>query len=232
MNAVMSAHPTPIQYKCSRAGLSRHTTAADDWPDPTHTHKGLHTLTSHIHTLIIPHSQRRWSSEQRWEMLPAGNHWVSSLLCALLSFSPSLSAVIAILRPARVHLSLTLSSVAVKWPVFPHTERLFKLFSQYAAHIPYSPLPAFLSFLCMWAETEANPGPICMLAQCQAWMPLCLNNRAERVDVNPLYSHFVLVWFFFPRCLCGLLLSPGRFVMFTSRFEFFFCALSQMCTVN
>lgn len=30
MNAVMSVRPTPILYKCSRAGLSLHTTAADD----------------------------------------------------------------------------------------------------------------------------------------------------------------------------------------------------------
>lgn len=83
----MSVRPTAIQYKCIRAELSLHTTAAD-----THIqgHTLFHSLTSH--TLIIPHSQR--SSEQCWEMQPAGSHWVSplSLLSGLfLSFFLCLS---------------------------------------------------------------------------------------------------------------------------------------------
>ncbi len=207
----MSVRPTPIHYKYSRAGLSLHTTAADGWPDPTHTHTHTHTQRRTLthsrvtHTRHSTHSQRRWSSDQLWEMLPAGSHWVSplSLPCARLSLLCLSLLWWPFCGPVRVHLSLPLSSVAVKWPVFSQTERLFKLFSQYAVHIPFSPLPAFLSFLCKWTETEANPGPICMLAQSQAWMPLYLNNRAERMDVDLLYSQSVLLWFLFPEvCVC------------------------------
>lgn len=198
----MSVRPTPIQYKCSRAGLSLHTAAADDWPDPTHTHTKAHSYTLSRHT----HSSYHTLTEAL-KLRPAlgdATGWQSLSkstfppLCSSFSSLPAF-VVIAILRPRlSSFISQPLSSVAVKWPVFSQTERLFKLFSQYAMHIPFSPLPAFLSFLCMWAEAEADPGPICMLAQSQAWMPLYLNNRAERMDVDLPYSHFVLVWYLSP----------------------------------
>lgn len=62
MNAVMSLRPTPVQYKCSGAGLS------------------LHTVTLLLTTDLIQHKQSRHTqraSEELSKMLLAGNHWVS-----------------------------------------------------------------------------------------------------------------------------------------------------------
>lgn len=197
MNAVMSLRPTPIQYKCSRAELSLHTTAADDCSDPTqtHTHKGtLHSLTSH--TLIIPDSQRRWNSEQCWEMQPAGSHWVSplSLLCPF-----SLSVCLCCDCHSTARLSSFISHTFLGRREMASVFSRLRDFSNFSLSMPCTylsllSLPAFLSFLCMWAEAEANPRPICTLAQSQAWMPLYLNNRAERVDADP---HLLPVWFLF-----------------------------------
>ena len=135
------------------------------WP---HTHTQRHTLVcshvTHTHSLTH-HTTITEALRLRLEMLPAGNHWVSplSFLCSLsfflsfpfFPFFLSVFAVIAILRPAWVHLSLTLSSVTVKWTVLSRMERLFKLFSQYATHTPFSPLLfLLLSVLCMWTEAE------------------------------------------------------------------------------
>lgn len=86
---VSPSHSYPVQMQQNGAEPAYHCC----WRSHTNTHKGtlLHTLTSH--SLIIPHSQRLWISDQCWGMLPAGKHWVSplSLLCALLSFFPCLS---------------------------------------------------------------------------------------------------------------------------------------------
>lgn len=208
----MSVRPTPIQYKCSRAGLSLHTAAADDWPDPTHTHTQRHTLThSHVtHTHHTTHSQRRWSSDQRWEMLPAGSRWVSplSLLCALLSLLCLPLLWLPFCGPVWVHLSLNPS------PLSPWNGQCFlrlRDFSNFSLSMPCTylsllSLPFFLFSACERRQKQipdlfacwrrARPGCLYIwITELSVWMLTCHILILSLCDICLL------------ECLCGLL-SP------------------------
>lgn len=174
----MSVRPTPIHYKCSRAGLSLHTTAADDWPEPTHTHTQRRTLThSHV-THSSYHTQRHWNSERRWEMLPAGNHWVSPLsLCAPLSFPVCLCCDCHSAARLSSFISHTLLCRCEMASVFSDWETFQTFLSVCRAHtLLSSPCLSFFS-LHVNGDRSKSWTYLHVGAEPESDLPLCLNGR-------------------------------------------------------
>lgn len=156
------------------------------------THSHTHTFSHVTHT---HHTTRRETlkAEQRYRDATGWQPLRKSTFPPLYS-SFSLSVCCDCHSAARLSsfLSQTLlcqcemASVFSDWETFQN----FSL-SMPCTYLTLLSLP-FFSFLCMWEDTGANPGHICILAQSQTWMPLYLNNSIEHINVDLLFC-FVFI---------------------------------------